>query len=284
MLDKTAQIGRWLGAAHNVSSHLCYYILSISGHVLARATLRRITETELQDPNVQTKLAEFDRTIESSLVVQIVDDLADLPPLSDLEPDEPDVTYDSICERDDLSDEAYDRYLGAELQLDRGGEVLSGTVKRRKRDTVGTLVGTSNGNPMLDTREYLVELSGGSEETYSANTITLSQVDSEGKSYLLVNEIINHRREAGAVCTSDVYVRSPNGNMVPRKTTKGWKLKVTWKSGETSWVPLKDLKESNPIELAEYAVANRIDGESSVVSRDSVRIAHTYTALMGMDA
>ena len=119
---------------------------------MARATVRRVTDSELQDPNVQSKLAAFDREIEKSLVIQIVDDLADLPPLPDLEPDEPDVIYDFISERDDLSDEAYDRYMGAELMLDRGGEVLSGTVKRRKRDTDGTLVGTSNGNPMLHTR------------------------------------------------------------------------------------------------------------------------------------
>ena len=164
MLDDTAQIGRWSGAAHNISSHLCYYVLSITGHVLARATVRGVTQVKLQDANVQAKIAEFDHTIASSLVVHMVNDLADLPPLPYLEPDEPGGTYDSISERDELSDEVFDRYLGAELQLDRGGEVLSGTVKHRKRDMDGTLIGTSNGNPMLDTREYLVELSDGSEE------------------------------------------------------------------------------------------------------------------------
>ena len=96
---------------------------------------------------------------------------------------------------------------------------------------------------MLDTREYLVELNDGSEETYSANTIALNmyrQVDSEGRAYLLLDEISRHRREAVAVCISDDYVRSSNGNMVDRKTTKGWKLEVTWRNGETSWVPLKN--------------------------------------------
>ena len=112
--------------------------------------------------------------------------------------------------------------------------MLSGTVKCRKRDVDGTLVGVSNSNPMLDTREYLVELSNGSENTYSANTIAInmySQVDSEGKSFLLLDEITNHRREAGAVCTSDGYVRSSNSNMIPKMTTKGRKLEVTWKNG-----------------------------------------------------
>ena len=53
-------------------------------------------------------------------------------------------------------------------------------MKRRKRNVDGTLVGNSNKNPMLDTQEYLVELSDESEETYSANTIALNmyiQVD-----------------------------------------------------------------------------------------------------------
>jgi hypothetical protein len=33
------------------------------------------------------------------------------------------------------------------------------------------------------------------------------------------------------------------------------------KDGISSWIPLKDLKESNPVEAAEYAVANKIAGE-----------------------
>ena len=36
-------------------------------------------------------------------------------------------------------------------------------------------------------------------------------------------------------------------------TTKGWLFLVKWKDGTSSWVPLCELKESNPIETAEYA-------------------------------
>ena len=50
-----------------------------------------------------------------------------------------------------------------------------------------------------------------------------------------------------------------HGKEVPVKTTKGWKICVRWKDGSTAWLPLKDVKESNPIQLAEYAVANEID-------------------------
>jgi hypothetical protein len=38
-----------------------------------------------------------------------------------------------------------------------------------------------------------------------------------------------------------------------RKTTKGWHLCVESKDGTTSWERLADLKESNPVEVAEYA-------------------------------
>jgi hypothetical protein len=32
---------------------------------------------------------------------------------------------------------------------------------------------------------------------------------------------------------------------------------IEWKDGMTDWLPLKDLKESYPVQVAEYAVANK---------------------------
>jgi hypothetical protein len=52
-----------------------------------------------------------------------------------------------------------------------------------------------------------------------------------------------------------------HGQRRPKLTTRGWKLMVSWKDGSTVWIPLKDLKEANPIEVAEYAVANKIAEE-----------------------
>ena len=34
-----------------------------------------------------------------------------------------------------------------------------------------------------------------------------------------------------------------------------------WKDGSTNWVSLKDMKDSYPVQVADYAVANRIDDE-----------------------
>jgi hypothetical protein len=44
-------------------------------------------------------------------------------------------------------------------------------------------------------------------------------------------------------------------------TKVGWKMCVQWKDCYTSWEHLKDLKESNPVQVAEYALANGIDAE-----------------------
>ena len=56
-------------------------------------------------------------------------------------------------------------------------------------------------------------------------------------------------------------VRSANVTERPKVTTRGWELLVQWKDGSVSWEKLKDLKESNLVEVAEYAVVNRIADE-----------------------
>jgi hypothetical protein len=52
-----------------------------------------------------------------------------------------------------------------------------------------------------------------------------------------------------------------NGRRIQWMTTAGWKMCVQWKDCSTSWEHLKDLKESNPFQVAEYAVANGIDAK-----------------------
>ena len=41
----------------------------------------------------------------------------------------------------------------------------------------------------------------------------------------------------------------------------GWKLLVRWRDGSETWIPLKDLKESHLIEVAEFAKDRCIDDE-----------------------
>ena len=38
-------------------------------------------------------------------------------------------------------------------------------------------------------------------------------------------------------------------------TTKSWYVKVFWKDKPTYWIPISEIKESNPIEVFEAAIA-----------------------------
>jgi hypothetical protein len=44
-------------------------------------------------------------------------------------------------------------------------------------------------------------------------------------------------------------------------STVGWKLLVQWRDGSESWIQLNDMKESHPVETAEFAKARGIDDE-----------------------
>ena len=45
------------------------------------------------------------------------------------------------------------------------------------------------------------------------------------------------------------------------QTTAGWQIFCQWRDGSTSWQDLSLLKESHPIEMAEFAVLQGISGE-----------------------
>ncbi len=46
-----------------------------------------------------------------------------------------------------------------------------------------------------------------------------------------------------------------------RQTTQGWKFLVKWINGPHQWIDLKILKESNPVQVAEYVTARDIAEE-----------------------
>jgi hypothetical protein len=97
----------------------------------------------------------------------------------------------------------------------------------------------------------------GHVEEYAANIIAenmYAQVDVEGNKFTLLHKIIGHRKDDTALTINDMYVEGTNNPSI-KKSTKGWYLQILWKDGCTSWEPLRNLKASNPIEVAEYAPA-----------------------------
>ena len=154
-----------------------------------------------------------------------------------------------------------------EIGLPRGddNQLMHAIVKKRKIDENGKSIGAANNNPILDTRLYEVEFIDGTIEAITANTIAenlLAQVDAEGHRQLMIDEIIDHRSDANAIQKKDGYSINKKYNTKRKKlTTRGWELCVIWKDGSTNWVSLKDLKDSYPIELAQYSINNKIDDE-----------------------
>ena len=59
----------------------------------------------------------------------------------------------------------------------------------------------------------------------------------------------------------DKYFVTKSGTKQMRQTTVGWKLLVQWSDGSRQWIALKILKESNPVQVAEYAFARGLGDE-----------------------
>jgi len=168
------------------------------------------------------------------------------------------------AEQDDYTEESYDAYLGAELLVPSGDNFIVGRVIKRIRDKDGNPVGQCHNNPILDTWHYEVQFGDGSTVEYTANLVAenmLSQSDPDGRRHMIFKEIVDHRVDDTAIKKEEGFTIGFNGNVHPKKTTRGWDICVEWRDGSTSWLPLKDVKDANPLELAQYAVANGIAEE-----------------------
>ena len=286
-ISKEETLGRWLGPAdESVGSAMTSKILTKKCQIYITATLRPLTQEEW-DSDVEQRLREsFNTTVNQRLGdplndedIVTVDPDAVTPvyePYSDevegtkeTHPDAdeihrpiPDDTQDNIVEDGDTPGIA-DWYVGATVDIQHRGELRTGRVKERARDDDGQLMGDANANPLLDTRRYIVEFPDGDVTEYTANIISesmIAQCDANGYDVQLMEEIIDHKKDGNAVKDADRYFLN-RGKQYPKKTTAGWKLCVQWKGGSTSWETLADLKESYPVQVAEYSKAAGIQHE-----------------------
>ena len=68
-----------------------------------------------------------------------------------------------------------------------------------------------------------------------------------------------------AIPKADKYITTGRGQRRLWKTTAGWKLLVEWKDQSESWIKLSELKESHPVETAEFAKSRGINDETAFV-------------------
>ena len=82
-----------------------------------------------------------------------------------------------------------------------------------------------------------------------------------------------------------VFLTRKSGNVHANKTTKGWTFEVDWKEVTSKWVPLADLKHSNPVDLIEYAVSNQLQEDPAFkwqvkdVLRQRYQIIYNFKAI-----
>jgi hypothetical protein len=207
--ESSISLGRWIGVATDVGQPMTYRILTQNCTIIARSSIKSLQDFKRRNPVIISQQEAFMQSIferkklssefESPWIT--VDNRE-----PDLTPEEEIEVY-STPEADDSTPESYDKYLSAQVILPVGNELRRGEVIRQRRDQNGRPIGIRNSNPILDTRRYKVVFLDGSSQSYVANVSAenlYSQVDKEGRSYSILQEIVDHERDDSAVTLEPV--------------------------------------------------------------------------------
>ena len=154
--DDNVTLNRWLGISHKIGSDMCYWVLTVSGNVIARTTVQHVNRDEYLDLVMCERIKEFDEKIEKRL-----DDTNFVNPearelyIDEFEyeneaahrdgtqmPDDDeyaDMNTEERPKQDDVDFETYDKYIGSEVMMDVPGEGPNrATVRRRIENEVGS--------------------------------------------------------------------------------------------------------------------------------------------------
>jgi Reverse transcriptase (RNA-dependent DNA polymerase) len=255
-----------------VGQAMTYWVLKSNGYVLARSTVRPLTEEERKSPDehkaqelFNTELKEKIGDFDPNLIHATNEVYEDTNWTSQTDPEHKTDEYVTIpsTEHDELP--GPELLINAEVVLPRGDRMEIAKILKRKRNEDGLFIGRKGTSPATDSRIFTVVFKDGEEKDISYNILAehlYSQIDSEGRQYRLFKEIINHRKNKRALDKADgSRLDKRSGRIQKKKTTAGWDLEVEWKDGTTCWIPLKEIKETNPVEVAQYVIDNRIDEE-----------------------
>lgn len=261
------RLGRYLGPAIDVGPAMTAKVLKENGNTRYVSTYRSLSPEELEDPVIKERMQAYTNQVHevlgpSATVEELKDEIEEDIETPTFLPYEDEETKPYVVpDRDEY--QSFDKYIGAEVLLPVNDKMVSGKVRRRKRAADGSLKGTSHENPLFDTRAYIVEFPDGAEAEYTANIIAenmYSQCNPDGEQFLLLEGITDHKKSKEALSKDNAYI-TVNGRKHLKKSTKGWSFCVQWKDGTTSWEPLANLKESYPVEVAEYALARGLNDE-----------------------
>ena len=118
-------------------------------------------------------------------------------------------------------------------------------------------------NLIHDTRMNQVKFAASKVTELTANVITESmyaQCDADGNEYLLIDLLVVYHKENKVISLTKQQI-SIWGRQVTHKTIAGWKIWCQWQGGSTSWEKLSKLKESHPMQKAQFAFSWGINHE-----------------------
>ena len=158
-----------------------------------------------------------------------------------------------------------DTLINLEVLLPQDDGNALAKVLRRSVDAKGHFIGsTYSDNPLWNTAVYDCKFADGTTKSYAANVIAESIYDgvnadgyAKGSSYM----IIDHKSSGEAVKKEDKWFITKSGTKRLQQTTVGWKLLIEWADGTRQWTDLRLLKNSSPVQVAEYATARGIVDE-----------------------
>ena len=171
-------LGRYSGKSIDVGHALTAKIQRKNWQQVHRSTYRLLAPDKLVNPDEIKACDELDTTIGKKLYPSTSDKYFEsdpeifTPTLDRYEDDEEHQTDMPVV--NDITDEAMENYIGADIMIFHGDTVYQGSVRLRKRDVEGSIISISNSNPILDTQTYEVEFEGGSMSTYYENVIAES--------------------------------------------------------------------------------------------------------------
>ena len=85
-----------------------------------------------------------------------------------------------------------------------------------------------------------------------------AQVDQPGNRFTILYSITGTRADGTQVLHKDALLHTSTGTERRVNTTKGWNIFIQWQDGITTWNTMNNVKDSYPVQMAEFAVENRI--------------------------
>lgn len=277
------KIGRWLGPSKSIHCDLSFKILTRSGNVIVTSAVEPVSETDHRSVGVKNMIKDLDDAITSLFYDKPGNVFIDEGTLSNMIEDDDDdmiivrtavgggltdvgvVTEESHTALAASNHEVSASAVSSEQVISvatvkamsacRGWETAKirigskrGVVKKRK--SIDSSEGDNN-NPLLDQEFYLVDF-GDTVEELQGNKIAEAiyrAVDDDGfGENLRLSEILDH------------FVSRRH---VKERSTQGWSMRVRWTDNTESVVRLKELKETYPVEVAQYAKDNHLVNEEA---------------------